>query len=274
MSQSIRAMRGEIDFRRKLSEQQIRGVNYFDDELDDGQLIEVLKERMEVTRNDMMILRSRGVQLSPYLEVGAERCQRSLVMELLGETGVATDLSMAMLRTCNHYATKLSPSMLIPRRVAADIHHLPFPDGSFSIVFCYEFLHHFPSPAEPIEEIYRILRPGGYFWFADEPYKKIIHLNLLKADKLYSKKKLGKNRLMKAIDYYLDYFFAEKTCNETSHGIIENDDITLNQWRTALALFKEKHVILRAPGGREKTLQSPGIINTLLGGNIRGLCKK
>jgi ubiquinone/menaquinone biosynthesis C-methylase UbiE len=43
----------------------------------------------------------------------------------------------------------------------ADAENLPFFDNSFDIVFSYGVLHHSPDTAQAIQEVYRVLRPGG-----------------------------------------------------------------------------------------------------------------
>jgi SAM-dependent methyltransferase len=42
-----------------------------------------------------------------------------------------------------------------------DAHNLPFEDGSFEAVTCLEFLEHSNAPSRVLEEIHRVLRPGG-----------------------------------------------------------------------------------------------------------------
>lgn len=42
-----------------------------------------------------------------------------------------------------------------------DAESLPFHDGSFDIVYSYGVLHHTPNTARAVEEVYRVLRPGG-----------------------------------------------------------------------------------------------------------------
>lgn len=265
------AIEGEIEFRRKLCEQQTGGKQYFEDEMSQERLVETLRSRMRTTQKDMKELWNIGVILNNYLEVGAERCQRSMAMEAMGLHGMATDLSEDMLKSKEFWAEKLGvrPEH-VPGAVPADIHDLPFRDGTFDFVFCYEFLHHFPRPDEPIQEIARVLKPGGHFFFADEPFKKTLHLNLIKGRKLYSKGALRMGKLDQAIEYFL----AEKRCNETEYGIIENDNITIQDWRRALKPFRQTRVTLRTVGDRWCTLDKPTIMHRLLGGQIRGVCQK
>ncbi|MDD4930561.1 MAG: class I SAM-dependent methyltransferase [Candidatus Colwellbacteria bacterium] len=41
-------------------------------------------------------------------------------------------------------------------------HRLPFNDGEFGLVTCFQSLHHMKNPDLVISELYRILEPGGY----------------------------------------------------------------------------------------------------------------
>lgn len=43
----------------------------------------------------------------------------------------------------------------------ADAENLPFPDASFDIVYSYGVLHHSPDTARAVQEVHRVLRPGG-----------------------------------------------------------------------------------------------------------------
>lgn len=58
-----------------------------------------------------------------------------------------------------------------------DAENLPFPDGSFDVVYSNGVLHHTPDTQRAIDEVFRVLRPGGvakvmlyhrrslYYWF-------------------------------------------------------------------------------------------------------------
>lgn len=47
--------------------------------------------------------------------------------------------------------------------LAGDAAKLPFPDNSFDRIICSEVLEHVPDPDAVLEEISRILKPGGLF---------------------------------------------------------------------------------------------------------------
>jgi ubiquinone/menaquinone biosynthesis C-methylase UbiE len=42
-----------------------------------------------------------------------------------------------------------------------DVAHMPFPDGSFDFVVCVAAFKNFPQPVAALDEIERVLRPGG-----------------------------------------------------------------------------------------------------------------
>lgn len=44
---------------------------------------------------------------------------------------------------------------------------LPFGDNQFDQVFCLAVLDHVMKPKVVLREIYRVLKPGGYLWFAN-----------------------------------------------------------------------------------------------------------
>jgi 2-polyprenyl-6-hydroxyphenyl methylase/3-demethylubiquinone-9 3-methyltransferase len=49
--------------------------------------------------------------------------------------------------------------------VGANAYSLPFPDGSFEVVTCMDFLEHVDQPEMVVKEIARVLKPGGLFFF-------------------------------------------------------------------------------------------------------------
>lgn len=58
--------------------------------------------------------------------------------------------------------------------VFADAAHLPFDDGVFDAVICLEVLEHVRAPQLVLDEIARVLRPGGVVWLS-MPFLYPIH---------------------------------------------------------------------------------------------------
>src|SRR6267143_2814764 len=276
-TQLVTNQKGEIEFRKKLYLQQVEGQRIFDDEFDSAAIENILKDRMSKTLAQMAQLRERRIRLSPYLEIGAERCQRSLIMENdLGASGAAIDISFDLLKSCRHYQNVFSKAKA-PTRICCDANNLPFMTSSIPFIFCYETLHHFPDPTPVVEEAHRVLLPDGYFFFDEEPYRKILHFSLYKGHKVYSPQSLGRSMIHKT----LDRFFSTPVCNEVEHGVIENHDISIARWRKALGLFDRRDVNLKPTihSPVESRLFGPSsyikyLVACLLGGTVSGICQK
>jgi ubiquinone/menaquinone biosynthesis C-methylase UbiE len=102
------------------------------------------------------------------LEIGAGTGYFSLNLLQAGaiERATATDISPGMLATLEENAGQLG---LAVRTAAAEAETLPFPDGSFDLVFGHAVLHHIPDLAQAFSEFSRVLRPGGTLAFCGEP---------------------------------------------------------------------------------------------------------
>ena len=88
------------------------------------------------------------------LDVG---CGTGHQMRLLAEKGYevsGVDGSEEMLR----YAERNNPGARLRR---GDVEALPFEDGSFDAVICIEVLRYLSDPSRSLEEIARVLKPGG-----------------------------------------------------------------------------------------------------------------
>ncbi len=162
--QSVKNLRGEIEFRKQLSIQHVTGEMLLPDYYDKDQHDEILFERVDTTLNDIKKLEQQSISLSPFIELGAERCQRALVLTNdFNADGFAVDISYHQLKTAKHFARVFDRPKL-PLRVCCDINNLPFRNNSFPFAFGYQFLHHFPSLKPIIQEIYRILSNGVFFF--------------------------------------------------------------------------------------------------------------
>jgi ubiquinone/menaquinone biosynthesis C-methylase UbiE len=93
-----------------------------------------------------------------------------IVLELAPhvERAVGVDLSEGMLelaRSRLDAAGDAAPSNV--KFVHAPSDALPFEDGSFTALVCTTALHHFPDPQRSIDEMARVLAPGGRLVIGD-----------------------------------------------------------------------------------------------------------
>jgi ubiquinone/menaquinone biosynthesis C-methylase UbiE len=71
----------------------------------------------------------------------------------------AIDITPEMLREAESLQAERSINNVTFR--AGDVHALPFEDGSFQLVTCRRAAHHFSDIVRALQEIYRVLSPGG-----------------------------------------------------------------------------------------------------------------
>ncbi|MFS4449233.1 class I SAM-dependent methyltransferase [Maribacter sp. 2307UL18-2] len=63
------------------------------------------------------------------------------------------------LRNLDYTTTDLNSPLA---NVKADICNLPFDDNSYDVIFCNHVLEHIPDHTKAMQELYRILKPGGW----------------------------------------------------------------------------------------------------------------
>jgi ubiquinone/menaquinone biosynthesis C-methylase UbiE len=102
------------------------------------------------------------------LEIGAGTGYFSLNLLQAGVVGeaVCTDISQGMLDELERSAERLGLRVETAR---CEAQKLPFPDGSFDLVFGHAVLHHLPDLDAAFREFRRVLRPGGRVAFCGEP---------------------------------------------------------------------------------------------------------
>lgn len=272
--QTIENKKGEILFRKKLVRQHAWGEKVFDDEFSPEQVKEMLLEKMDKTHKQLEKLQEEGIKISPFLEIAAERAQRSLVLvNDFNAHGFAVDISYDSLKSCDYFANIFKKNKM-PIRICCDIYNLPFKSNSIPFIFCYEALHHFPNQIPVVAEIHRVLS-NGYFFFDGEPFKRVLKIKLYKQKgKIYSDEKIQQKKIFRIIES----FISEWNCNEMDYGVVENQNISLNTWKRALKIFDKKEVELSSKYFKSNLFNSNfnlnKLLNHLLGGIISGLCQK
>jgi len=273
-TQSVKNLLGEIEFRKQLAKQHVTGEMLLPDYYDKDQHDKILLERVNTTLRDVKKLEKEGILLSPFIELGAERCQRAIVLTNdFNAAGFAVDISYHQLKTAKHFA-KLFDKPKLPLRVCCDVNNLPFRDNSFPFAFCYEFLHHFHFPKPILQEVYRILS-NGVFFFSEEPFKRFKIALYRQRHKIYSKSMLRKSKVIR----FVEKFISEERCDEREYGVIENHDISLQEWIDALSTFETRNVHISSVENRIRTelgerIAIRNLLNMILGGAITGICKK
>lgn len=62
-------------------------------------------------------------------------------------------------RVARHFVLDAVPADTVD--VVGDARHIPFADGSADAVLCTQVIEHIPEPAPVLQDIWRILKPGG-----------------------------------------------------------------------------------------------------------------
>lgn len=279
--QTTQNKKGEIHFRRQLLEQlHTNTYPIIEGQPTEKEYMRILKDRVTSTRLIFKDLQKRGVVLSPFLEIGAERGQRAmLLLNKFGAEGFMLDISYESLKSADLIRAPLRfPKM--PIRLCADTYTLPFASGSIPFVFCFQTLHHFPDPYPILSEIKRVLAPGGFLYFNEEPIAQLCNLNLWRRD-LHLQ---WYETMLKALGIL--HFVSRIGKSEVEHHILE-ESFNLDIWERALNLFPkiEAHLIpfpfsIKFSRMRTKTAGwlKPSFFKTallnILGGGIEALCQK
>lgn len=94
------------------------------------------------------------------LELGAAECWGTRHFAEAGAQAAALDYDPTRMRKGQILLENLPIHFL---RLQGDAECLPFNDQSLDVVFCCSVLHHFFNIERAVQEIYRVLKPGGKF---------------------------------------------------------------------------------------------------------------
>lgn len=92
------------------------------------------------------------------LDVGCGRAIDAAKLAEAGATVVGVEPSNVMLVRAGQHLTKVGREVALVQGIGE---HLPFREGAFDKVLCKGALDHFLSPSKTMEEIFRVLKPGG-----------------------------------------------------------------------------------------------------------------
>ena len=213
--------------------------------------------------------------MTPFLEIGANVGHSSYMLASeFGAEGFALDISADALR----HGIEQFPGPIV--RIAGDAAKLPFRDESLQFVMAFQMLSQFSGIEQVFLEVKRVLRPGGVFFFADEPMLRQLSLRLYRAP-YYDLMRPWERRLHNAglLGYLVkDVIGAQQ---EENFGIRQNHTMYLADWERLIrkhfaALEYEtfvpergwgESIVRKIAGGRERQAR-------LLGGTLAAFCKK
>src|SRR5262249_36983980 len=96
---------------------------------------------------------------SAVLEVAPGPGYLAVELARLGDYRITgLDISRSLVRIATDNARRAGVAIDFRH---GDVAHLPFPAGSFDFVVCVAAFKNFPDPVAALDEIHRVLRPGG-----------------------------------------------------------------------------------------------------------------
>ncbi len=137
----------------------------------------VMKKIREVLYSASEKKFSAASQACNILDIG---CGGGFLTHALAKEGyrvMGVDMSFNSLKITKKLALDKMPNPMnpLPRPAAraqerpsysvADAYHLPFRSQSFEVIIALDFLEHVSNPERVIEEVGRLLKPGGIFFF-------------------------------------------------------------------------------------------------------------
>ena len=229
---------------------------------------------------------SFAAPLSPFLEMGANVGHSSYMLaNEFGAEGFALDISADALR----FGRALMDQWHLdhaPIRIAGDAVHLPFADESLNFVCAFQMLSQFMDIEKVFLEVKRVLRPGGVFFFAEEPVRRTLSLRLYRAPYEREMKPWERRLYRSGLLGYLtkDVIGAHQ---EESFGIRQNHRMTLRDWHDLIRKHFSAHeyeLFVPQRGWGETSvyrtarrldrLNSEWLPARLLGGTLAAFCRK
>lgn len=224
--------------------------------------------------------------LTPFLEIGANAGHSSYMLaNQYGGEGFALDISEDSLR----YGIALQEKWNLPKApvlVSGDALHLPFADNSLRFVCAFQMLSQFMDIESVFLEVKRVLQPGGIFFFAEEPMRRLLTARLYRCP-YYDTMKPWERKLA---DWGLLGFLVKDVIGahqEESFGIKQNHRMYLSDWHHLVTKHFTDHrynMFVPERGWAEKLVKKVAIkldphgsewrAARLMGGTLAAMCRK
>jgi ubiquinone/menaquinone biosynthesis C-methylase UbiE len=124
--------------------------------LDDLKDMFALRRHMAAVEMPLAELKGKRV-----LEIGPGAGGHSALFAKHGAVMTSLDITFARARATNAKFRLMGELAEGCQAVQGDSENLPFPDGSFDIVYSNGVLHHTDDTEKAVSEVFRVLKPGG-----------------------------------------------------------------------------------------------------------------
>ena len=122
-------------------------------------------------------------------------------------------------------ALNLVSTKHVAEKKYGDICNIPYSDNEFDVVVCFDVLEHIEKDQKAVDEIYRVLKPGGYFVFTVPAFNSLYscHDKVLQHFRRYNKKTIAqilKKFEKKELAYWFFFLFIpaafQRICSSKS----------------------------------------------------------
>lgn len=177
-----------------------------------------------------------SIKPSKVLELGAGTGRHVIFLSKLGLDVTGIDLSEDMLGECRKRADELN---LEPELHQMDAHDLKFPNDSFDTVYCDRAFKFFDNPRKVLDEVRRVLKPGGKF------------IAFMVSPHMAARRSKGRNSVIGVLDYFYEWLkFRFRCMNREKIPFREHSDLIGTGYSQD---FLKK--ILRESGFRVKSME-------------------
>jgi len=129
------------------------------------------RKRLEV------IVRELGSMVLPgshWLDAGCGSGILTRVLNELGASGEAIDGSPGMIRRAREEQNRIDPAGAFSFGVVETIERLEFEDANFDGVLCSSVIEYVEAPEQALQELVRVLKPGGHLFLSVANYHSLI----------------------------------------------------------------------------------------------------
>lgn len=230
------------------------------------------------------------------LELGCGIGYQSAMLASISKSVIATDLpdeSVADHTPGMDAAAKLHQQLAIDnvKLIPCSAEDLPFSDNSIDMVFSSHVLEHIPNQKKALEEIYRVLKPGGYhvcivpvrfekFYAFISFYSYLIKASLIRLKKLFVKFKstnsadpMTMNKKDNAHSILRSFPFPPPH-GYSNHFLAEWKEWGCSNWRNKIMMNNKFTILHQSTTQLNPLLPLVGPIFPLLSANIHQLTRK